>query len=557
MALTGLKVPRKTLFSELVTGLVMAVITVPGSIANGVLAGVNPVFGLYSTIAGTTIAALFTSSVIMNVDTTGATALAAGDVLSGYPPEAHLEYLVVLVLLVGLFQLVFGLLKLGQLTDFISNAVMTGFITGVAVQALIGQAGDLTGYYSEAGNKIVRLLDTALHFREIDLPTLAIGLLTMALIVGMARTRYARYGFIVALAVATLAVRWLGLESVALVGDNTDIPQTLPTFNVPDLSLVVGMIVPALAIAIIGLVQSAGVSSSIPNPDGQYPDISGDFRGQGVANLATGFFGGLPVGGSLAGTALIRAVGGRTRWANFFTGVFSLVMVLLFARLIEALPLSAIAGLIVMAGLSIVNLPRIETAWRTGPAPTAIMLITFVGTLLMPVHYAVFLGVFMHILLYAFRSAEAVRVEQLVLLEDGRFAETTPLEQLSSGEITILQPVGSLFFAGAARFEDQLPAVGGARRAVIILRLRDRDEVGSTFIRAIERYAIALQAQDSKLMLEGVGEQVLDQLERTDLLDVIGEENVFPGQPLFGAALQEAVAAAEAWIAQGSESAQS
>jgi SulP family sulfate permease len=179
-----------------------------------------------------------------------------------------------------------------------------------------------------------------------------------------------------------------------------------------------------------------------------------------------------------------------------------------------------------------------------------------VGTLLMPVHYAVFLGVFMHILLYVFRSAEAVRVEQIVILEDGRFAETAPPEQLSAGEITILQPVGSLFFAGAARFEDQLPAVGQARRAVVILRLRDRDEVGSTFIRALERYAIALQAQDNKLMLEGLGEQVLDQLERTDLLHVIGEENVYLGQPLFGAALREAVAAAAAWIAQGSESVQ-
>jgi SulP family sulfate permease len=554
--LKDLKVPSKRLFADLVAGLAMAVISVPGSIANGVLAGVNPIFGLYSTIVGTTVAALFTSSVIMNVDTTGATGLAAGDILAGHAPEVHLEHLVVLVLLVGLFQFLFGLLKLGQLTDFISNAVMTGFISGVAVQAIIGQVGDLTGYYSEVGNKILRVLDTALHFRAIDLPTLAVGLLTMAVILGMARTRYARYGFIVALGAATLAVRLLGWESVALVGDTTDVPQTLPTFNVPDLSLVVGMVVPALAIAIIGLVQSAGVSSSIPNPDGAYPDASGDFRGQGLANLATGFFGGLPVGGSLSGTALLRTLGGRTRWANVFTGLFSLILVLLFARLIEALPLAAIAGLIVMVGLSIVNVPRIETAWRTGPASTAIMLITFVGTLLMPIHYAVFLGVFLHILLYAFRSAGSVRVEQVVALEDGRFAEAAPPDQLAVGEITVLQPVGSLFFAGAAKFEDQLPAVGQARRAVVILRLRDRDEVGSTFIRAIERYAIALQAQGNKLMLEGLGEQVWEQLERTELLALIGEENVFLGQPEFGAALREAVAAAEAWIAQDSEAVQ-
>jgi SulP family sulfate permease len=269
--------------------------------------------------------------------------------------------------------------------------------------------------------------------------------------------------------------------------------------------------------------------------------------------VATGLFGGLPAGGSLSGTALLRAIGGRTRWANIFTGIFSLIVILLFGRLIEALPLSAIAGLIVMVGISIVNLPRIQTAWHTGRSPTAIMLITFVGTLLMPVHYAVFLGVFLHILLYVFQSAEAVRLEQILLLGDGRYAETDPIAQLTSGEITILQPVGSLFFAGAAKFEDQLPSVGEARRSVVILRLRDRDEVGSTFIRAIERYTRTLQAGGNNLMLEGLNERVVEQLEETDLLDLIGEENVFLGQPEFGAALRQAVAAAEEWIKRGKE----
>ena len=548
MSLTQLKIPRKALLRDLTAGLVMSIITVPGSIANGVLGGVNPIFGLYSTIVGTTVGAFFTSSVIMNVDTTGATALAVGSSLSGKAVDLHLEYLVVLVILVGIFQLIFGLLKLGMLTDYISNAVMTGFITGVAAQAILGQVGDLTGYYSQASNKIVRVFDTIVHFREIHIPTLAIGLLSMLVILVVERTRLSRYAYVLALAAATLTGLIFGLDSVALVGDTTDIPQAFPRFNLPSLSLIGEMIVPALAIAIIGLVQSSGVSQSFPNPDGEYPDSSDDFRGQGIANLATGFFGGLPVGGSLSGTALLRAIGGRTRWANIFTGIFSLIMVLLFARLIEALPVSAIAGLIVMVGISIINLPRIQTAWRTGPAPTAIMLITFVGALLMPIHYAVFLGVFIHILLFVFQSAEAVRVEQILVLGDGRYAETTPPKQLPSGEITLLQPIGSLFFAGAAKFEDQLPSVGGAHGAVVIIRLRDRDEVGSTFIRVLERYTHQLQSNGCKLILAGINERVREQLEETDLLELIGTENVFLSQPGFGVSIELAVAAAHRWL---------
>ena len=552
MSITQLKIPRKALLRDMTAGLVMSIITVPGSIANGILAGINPIFGLYSTIVGTTVGAFFTSSVIMNVDTTGATALAVGSSLLGKSSDMHLEYLVVLVILVGIFQLIFGLLKLGMLTDYISNAVMTGFITGVAAQAILGQVGDLTGYYSQAGNKIVRVFDTLVHFREIDIVTLGVGLLTMTVILGVERTRLARYAYVMALAIATLTVLVLGLDSVALVGDTTNIPQTLPRFNLPSFSLIGEMIIPALAIAIIGLVQSSGVSQSFPNPDGAYPDPSGDFRGQGIANLATGFFGGLPAGGSLSGTALLRSMGGRTRWANIFTGIFSLIMVLLFARLIEALPVSAIAGLIVMVGISIVNLPRISTAWHTGPAPTAIMLITFVGALLMPIHYAVFLGVFIHILLFVFQSAEAVRVEQILVLGDERYAETTPPEVLPSGEIIILQPIGSLFFAGAAKFEDQLPAIGQAQGTAVIIRLRDRDEVGSTFIRIIERYAQTLKAQGNLLMLSGLNQHVLEQFEDTDLLDLIGGENIFPAQARFGASIEQALQRAETWKNQQS-----
>jgi SulP family sulfate permease len=548
MSIPQLRVPRKTLLGDMTAGLVMSIITVPGSIANGVLAGLNPIFGLYSTIVGTTVGAFFTSSVIMNVDTTGATALAVGSSLSGRSSDLHLEYLVVLVILVGIIQSIFGLLKLGMLTDYISNAVMTGFITGVAAQAVLGQVGDLTGYYSEVSNKIVRVFDTLVHFREIDIATLSIGVLTMLVILVVERTRLARYAYILALVTATLVVLLLGLDSVSLVGDTTDIPQALPRFNIPELSLIVEMIIPALAIAIIGLVQSSGVSQSVPNPDGAFPDSSGDFRGQGIANLATGFFGGLPVGGSLSGTALLRAIGGRTRWANIFTGIFSLIMVLLFARLIEALPVPAIAGLIVMVGISIVNLPRIQTAWHTGYAPTAIMLITFVGSLLMSIHYAVFLGVFMHILLYVFRSAESVRVEQIVVQSDGRYAETAPPAQIPSHEIIILQPIGSLFFAGAAKFEDQIPEVGQARGAVVILRLRDRDEVGSTFIRVIERYTRRLQANGCKLILAGINERVREQLEDTNLLDLIGTENVFLSQPGFGISVEMAMETAQRWL---------
>jgi SulP family sulfate permease len=549
----GLKVPTKTVLNDLVTGLVMAVINVPQALANGVLAGVNPVFGLYSMIVGTTVAAFVTASVFMNVDSTSATALTAGEALAGVTSEEQLGYLVVLGILVGLFMLVFGLLKLGFLVRFVSNAVMTGFLSGLGVLTVLGQVGDLTNYYSEAGNKVFRAIDTFVSFRQIDPATILIGLVTIVTIVLAGRTPVARYAYIIALVLVTLLVPMLGLESVTLVGDTTEIPRTVPLPHLPELSLVPTLILPALAIALIALVQAAGVSQSVPNPDGQYPDPSGDFRGQGIANIAVGLSGGLPVGGSVSGTALVRSSGAQSRWANIFTGLFGLVVVLIFAPLVELIPLAGLAGLLVTVGAGMVNVPRMRTVWNTGPVPLAIMVITFVATLFAPIQLAVVLGVVLHILLFVFRSAEAVRIERIVPQEDGTFTEGEVPEALPSGEIVVLQPIGSLFFAGVAELEEHLPKVEEARGTAVIVRLRDRDEVGSTFIRTIQRYTESLQAGGNLLMLEGLSKKVLEQLERTDLLDLIGEENVFRGQKQHGASLRQALAAAEAWAAQNAE----
>jgi SulP family sulfate permease len=551
--MAGLRVPRKTLINDLVSGLVMAVVSIPGGLANGLLAGVNPVFGLYSMVAGTTVAALFTSSVIMNVDSTSATALATFEALSGIPKDQHLASLVVLGLLVGLFMLVLGFLKLGFLVRFISNAVMTGFLSGLGVLTILGQVGDLTAYYSEAANKVVRTADTILHWREIDLATLAVGLTTIVLILAIDRTRLAKYSFLIAVAVTTVLVAVLDPQTVAVVGDSTEILRALPSLHLPDLSLVLSLIPPAAAIAIIALVQAAGVSSSVPNPDGEYPDPSGDFRGQGAGNIAVGLVGGLPVGGSLSGTFLIQSVGGKSRWANVFTGLCTLVAVLLIGPLIEAIPMPTLAGLLIVVGFSMIRVPRIQTVLHTGSAPATIMIITFVATLFTPIQVAVALGVVLHILLHVFRSAEAVRLERIVRQDDGDFVEAEVPKKLPSGEIVILQPIGSLFFAGVAELEEKLPHVGQARGTVVIFRLRDRHEVGSTFIRALDRYARTLQAAGNRLMLEGLNEHVVDQLANTDVLALIGKENVFPGKPEFGAALREALAAAEEWLAGSQE----
>jgi SulP family sulfate permease len=178
------------------------------------------------------------------------------------------------------------------------------------------------------------------------------------------------------------------------------------------------------------------------------------------------------------------------------------------------------------------------------------MLITFVGTLVMPLQYAVFLGVALAFLLYVIQQSNRVRLVQWSPQDDGWPLEEPPPDELPSYEATILVPYGSLFFAAASAFEDQLPKASQSRGAVVILGLRGRRDMGSTVGEVLERYAGTLRQAGGKLVLAGVHESLRDQMARTGLLRVLGRENVYVATPRFGESMGEAYDRAREWVAR-------
>ena len=550
---------RSTLSADLLAGLTAAIPSIPDAMASGVLAGVSPLYGLYGLMIGTPVAAFFTGSAFMSVVTTSAMGIAVRDALTGHQGEQQIQALVTVALVVGIFQVAAGLLRLGFLTRFVSNSVMTGFLSGVALLIVLSQIGDMSGYSSTAawtrGNKVLQAIDLVLHFRQVHLPTLLVGLVALGIIVGLERTRLRPFSMLVALVVAALLVPLFGLDAdpstsqaVALVGDTSEIPAGLPQPFLPVPILDLELIVSAMAVGIIGLVQGAGISSSYPNPDGKYPDISRDFVGQGAANLAVSLFRGLPVGGSISSTALVVGAGARSRWANVFTGLFAILAVLLLGNQIERLPMTALAAMLVYAGITSFNRERIRAVWETSLVSRAVMLFTFVAVLALPIQTAVFVGVGLQILLHIFRSAERVDVVQITPLENGQYKESPAPTWLPSDQVTMLMPLGSLFFAGAAEFEEDLPLAEEAHRAVVILRLRGRKEVGSTFLRVIERYARTLRKNGGKLMLVGVSQPVYEQLRRTGMLAELEEENVYLATRFLGESALQAWREGQKWL---------
>jgi SulP family sulfate permease len=548
-----MKINKSNLPNDIVAGLTFALVNIPQSMAHALLAAVNPVYGLYTLMLATPVGALFTSAIFMNISTTSALAVAAGDTMKTYPENSKITVLATLVIMIGIFQIILGVFRLGWITRFIPFSVMTGFMTGVAVMIIIGQLGDFTGYYSSYSGKIVQLADLIVNWQSIMWTTLAIGLLTILLIYGLGKTRLSKFSLILALVLASglaILLNYAFAAEIKLVKDISEVPRSLPSLVLPSPSLIGALIIPAIAVGIIGLVQGAGVSQTFPNPDGKFSNVSRDFLGQGAANIAAGFFGGIPAGGSSSGSALMISAGARSRWANIFGGVAVALVVLLFANLVELVAMPALAGLVIVAGIQMINMNAIQTVWQTNNVSRWIMLITLGSTLVMPLQYAVLLGVAISILLFVFQQSNKIRVVEWVVGETGWPVERSAPKKLKSGKVTVLFIYGNLFYAAADTFEKSLPAVENAKHSVVILLLRGYEDVGSTVAEVLRRYTQALQDNQGKLILAGVSKALRAQLQRTGMLELIGKENIFPETKTIGEAGNAAYKAANDWLSE-------
>jgi SulP family sulfate permease len=318
----------------------------------------------------------------------------------------------------------------------------------------------------------------------------------------------------------------------------------------PDVTLVPELLLPALSLALVGLVQGAGISANFPNEDGTYPDASRDFVGQGVANVASGVFQGMPVGGSVSGSSLNKAAGARTRLSLVIAGVLMAIIVVAFGDAVGKVAMPALGGLLMLIGFRTIRPQDLASVWKTGTAQRFVLATTFVLTMLIPLQYAVVCGVALSVALYVIGQSNKVIVKRRLLDETGGAVETDPPELLASNEVVVLQPYGSLFFAAAPIFEAALPAVTSAsHNSVVILRLRERSDVGSTFIGVLQRYAAQLAAVGSKLVLVSVNERLGEQFRVTGLADAVGAGNIYGSHARVGHALEQAYRDARAWVA--------
>ncbi len=536
---------RRTIGKDAVSGLVLGVEAVPDGLAAGLLAGINPLAGLYAYLFGMIGAAFFTSSTFMAVQATGAMALIVSDsdLQSRADPDRALYTLAIMT---GIVMIVAGLLGGGRLVRFVPTPVMTGFVTAVGVNIVLGQLSNFTGFASEGSNRLFKLVDLLLHIPQWSAAAVAVGLVAIGLIYLFRLTPVGSLGLVIAVVIgsgfAALLNVWVA-EPVVLLDDVVDVPNGLPAPVLPNLDDVLFLLLPALSLAFVGLVQGAAVSAGLPTADGRPADSSRDFVGQGAGNLVAGIFQGMPVGGSMSGSSLIVQAGAKTRLAFVFAGIVMTLVIFFASDLVSYIAMPALAGLLIVVGIGAVKPSRIYSVVKSGPLPTAIMAVTFGLTLVIPLQYAVLVGVGLGIILFVAQQSNRVRVRQVHVLEQGRMRESAPPARIEAGQVVVLQPYGSLFFASAPVFDSQLPTVDeGSRGATVIIRLRGTDQIGLSLIEVLRRFAGELRAVEGALVLVISEKLVYDQVVASGLRDELGAANVYRSTEWVGETVRQAYA---------------
>ena len=547
------KVSLRSTFKDLCSGFATALFSIPEGMAYATIAGVSPMYGLFSSIVPSIVNSLSTSTVLMISTVTSAIAISSKSVLdlakieSSQVPSA----LFTLTFLIGAVMFLFGTFRLGKIVNFVSNAVMTGFVVGTSFLIIIGQLGHLVGFHVEGNNKFKELLSWASNWQQWDLITTAVGVGSIFLLLIFQKIpKVKEASTILVLLIGSLLVALFPSPSIELVSSLSKVPGHLPDFVLPDPALMPELALGAISIGMLALVQGAGISTAVRNPGDEENSFSKDFMAEGMGNIFGSFFQSMGTGGSLSRTGINVLAGAKSRFSGIFAGFWLILIIASFGKFIESIPIPLMSGILcVIAGKLILGrFGDIKLILSSSPESSFVMIITFVSSLFIPLQWTIFLGAGLSFLFYIYASSTNIRLTQLIRDEQGYFETQKSPIQITSNQVTILNYEGNCFFGEIPAIKHHMPPIKDVHNAVIIWRMSGCDDIHSTFLKWMKRFAEEFHAQGNRFILEGVEPHVMKVLEESKLLDVIGKENVFPAQPALLMALNHALDVAQKWI---------
>lgn len=525
---------------DMMAGLTVAVVEVPQAMAYALIAGVPAQYGLYTSIIQGFIGALFASNEQLSSGATNTQALLiAATVMRLVDPgdaEMYLKLVIGLTLIKGVIQMIFAAARMGNLIRYVSRSVIVGFSAGAGVLIAAGQLPNLLGLSrDELGSRIapgvvgdvLRLLP---HIHLSNVYALSIGLGTLALILAIRRFSRLAPGPLIGVIVAGSCVAMTGwdMDVLPLVGE---LPEGLPEMFVAPWSIeyeqAESMLGGAFALALLGMIETVAIGKSIATKTGSVIRPNQEFFAQGLANIIGAVCQNIPGSASFTRSALNYQAGGMTRFAGVYSAMAVAVIYLLFARLAWYIPMASLAAVLFVIAYTLVDWRYMLRIGKANRADALVCMVTFFSAITLPLHYAIYVGVFLNIALYL-RQASRLRMAEMVRSPSGPFIERPLQEKHGRRTVLFLQMEGDLFFGVADELRERLSRIQSDASRVVIFRLKRTHSVDSTVMQVIEDFVTRMNDLGRHVILCGVREPLMENMRHYGLVQLIGEENVFP-----------------------------
>lgn len=521
---------------DLMAGLTVAAVAVPQAMAYATIFGMPEQYGLYTAIIMTAIGAMFDSSKQLINGPTNAISIALLSALAAIPAEDKIGAAITMAFLIGLIQTAITLLRLGDLSRFISHAVIVGFTLGASVLLVLDQMKNFLGLKS-VGNStdhfLVRFWQSMTQGGEVSWRSVAIGAFTIALALGLRQVnRRWKIGvpeLLTALAVAAFGgylLQWNASNGVKLV---SNIPRALPSFQVPQLewNQMYSLLGSATAIGMLGLLEAIAMAKSIAQRTGQRLDINQQCLSEGLANLGGSFFQCFPGSGSLTRSYINYQSGAATQWSGVFSAAAVALVVLALAPLAKYIPRPALAGILLVTATRMFELRTVRYYMKATRFDAVIVLATALSAVLISVEFCVLIGVFLSFVFYVPKAARVEATE--LIISDQNVIREKRADDVSCSRMRIYNLEGELFFGASSSLEDLLHEIyetsEGAK--VILLRAKYVHNPDAVCIHILGDFISKVQARGQKIAFCGVRKQLSMVMINCELDKKIGSSLIF------------------------------
>jgi SulP family sulfate permease len=522
---------RSNLRADIIAGLTVGIVALPQAIAYAMIAELPPQYGLYAAVLTSIIGALWGSSHHLNTGPTNTISLLVLATLLPLAEVGSEKFLLaagLMAVMVGIFQITLGIARMGVLVNFVSDYLIIGFTAGAGVLIGMTQLRHLLRLDIASHASLITTIGELLaHMNEVHWFSLILGLGVLVIIVILKsftpKLPAALLGMIIsAVIVGGLQLDKAGVKVVGKISRSLPPLVDLPLF---DLDLIGQLSMGALAVGAISLVESVAISRSIASQSGQQLDSNQEFIGQGLANLVSGFFSGFAVSGSFTRTAVNYAAGAKSSVATIISGIFILISMLVFAPLAAFLPRAALASVLLVTAYGMIDRAEIARIWRGARGDAAIMVITFVATLLFPLQFAVLTGILISFAIYIMGTSVPRVVPVMPADNYSHFAprpEVRPCPQLA-----ILDIFGDLYFGAASHIEEAIRNHLEAHptQRFLLLRLFSVDHIDISGVHALESIVRALRQRGGDVFMMRTQVPVLDIFKSTGFYDYLGEDH--------------------------------